>query len=169
MAIAECPREQEVFDAIATGRWPERSDAELRSHVSACASCGDLAMVAGPLIEARDAAWQDARVPASGTVWWRAQMRARREAARKAARPMTLVQAAGALAGIALLVALAAVAAPWLGNPLGEVTGLLSAGLPSITLPDIAALGGSWWIVLLVAGPFVILGPVAIYFAVSGE
>ena len=44
MAI-ECSREQDVLDAITTGRWPGRCDAELRDHVEFCGICQDVAAV----------------------------------------------------------------------------------------------------------------------------
>ena len=95
MANVECPREQDLLDALTAGRWPDRVDAELHTHVRDCAICTDLADVVGALYDARDVVYADVAVPASGTVWWRAQIRARREAAAQAARPVTIVQAPG--------------------------------------------------------------------------
>jgi hypothetical protein len=102
--VIECQREQDVIEAVAAGRWPGRVGAELAAHVAACAVCRDVALVAAVISAEQDAAWQDARVPSSAHVWWRAQMRARREAARAAARPITLIQgvAAGSAAGLAV-------------------------------------------------------------------
>ena len=99
----ECVREQDVLDAAATGRWPDRVDPELRAHVDACAVCADVAEVAPLFIAERDAAWEQADLPPASAVFWRAQLRVRREAAEQAARPMVLVQrAALAYAGVAL-------------------------------------------------------------------
>ena len=93
MNQTECARETDVVDAVTSGRWPERADAGLRAHVAGCAICADVAEVARALQDDHDAAWRDARVPSAGRVWWRAEMRARQEAARKAAQPMAFVQA----------------------------------------------------------------------------
>jgi hypothetical protein len=51
---------------------------------------------------------QQAHVPTPQIVWWRAQMRAREEAARTAARPILFTQALAIAALIGLLVSLAA-------------------------------------------------------------
>ena len=84
----ECPHEQDVLDAVATGRWPDRVDADLRDHARGCPVCGDAAELAPLFFADRDAAWQSAEVPSASSVWWRAQMRARREAAERAERPI---------------------------------------------------------------------------------
>jgi len=102
-----CPREHELWTAIATGRWPDAVDADLCAHVERCASCRDVAVVAVAL--ARDA--QDLRhastPPSSAIVWWRAQMRARQEAARAADRPITVVQAIAIACAAGLFLGLA--------------------------------------------------------------
>jgi len=102
-----CPRESALWTAIAAGRWPDAADADLRAHVESCASCRDVAVVAVAL--ARDA--QDLRhastPPSSAIVWWRAQMRARQEAARAADRPITIVQAIAIACAAGLFLGLA--------------------------------------------------------------
>ena len=45
------------------------------------------AAIAGAFFEDRDCAQAEAVVPSSSAVWWRAQIRAREEAARVATRP----------------------------------------------------------------------------------
>jgi hypothetical protein len=167
VAFAECTREQDVVDAVTSGRWPA-VEAGLRDHVSACQSCGDLVEVLAPLLDAGDAAWQDARVPSSGVVWWRAQMRARREATASANRPLTIAQVAGTLTAIAVLLGIAMVIAPWLDLSLTGSFQPLRLELEPVTLPGLATLAQHWWIALLV-GPWLILTPMAIYFAVGGD
>jgi hypothetical protein len=93
----DCPREQDVFDAIASRRWPHRADAALRDHVAACPVCADLADVAAPLALEQHIAWDEAvDLPPADVVYWRAQVRARAEAARRASLPIGLVQALSA-------------------------------------------------------------------------
>jgi hypothetical protein len=101
--VIDCQREQEVVDAIASGRWPKRVAAELTTHVAGCAVCQDVALIAAVIDADYEQAWRHVRVPSSAHVWWRAQMRARRDATRAAARPITLVQglAAASTAGLA--------------------------------------------------------------------
>jgi len=103
MKTAECGFEAEVLAAVVEGRWPERADAELRSHVAACPICSAAAAVAAALDADREALRADASVPDAGRVWWRAQLRARREAAKMAGRPITAAQvlALASAAGLA--------------------------------------------------------------------
>ena len=103
----ECSREQDVLDAVTAGRWPRRCDAELRSHVDGCGICQDVAAVFAAIADERDAAEHDVIVPPSSLVWWRAQIRAREEAAATAARPIAVVQivAVACLIGAALSLA----------------------------------------------------------------
>lgn len=105
----DCVREQDVLDAVASDRWPDRCGADLREHVRGCAICADVAEIAGALAEERDRTWSEADVPPATLVWWRAQMQARAEAARRAGRPITVAQ-------IVAIVCLAA--ATFLGLPL---------------------------------------------------
>ena len=114
MMRVECAREQDVLDAIAARRWPDRCDAELRDHVAACSICADVIDVVGPLTDSHDEIWQGIQVPSSGTVWWRAQLRAQQEAARKASRPITVVQGVAAVAALVVIVVAAYTIAPWL-------------------------------------------------------
>ena len=101
----ECPRERELLDALQASRWPG-SDESLQAHVSTCPSCTDLLAVVAPLLDEQRALQQEAAVPSSAIVWWRAQRRFRREAMEKAAQPISFVQgitiacAAGLLATV---------------------------------------------------------------------
>jgi hypothetical protein len=146
VTFAECPHEADVIDALTTTQWPEQCSDELQTHVAACDNCRTLVAALTPLGEA----WLDTRaaahVPASGMVWWRAQMRARREAARAAARPMTIVQAIAALAGVALLVTTLALLSPWV---IASFSG--SASLLLGTLPDVGGLTSNWAVAAAIA------------------
>jgi hypothetical protein len=163
VAIVECTREQDVVDALAAGRWPERCDPDLRSHVDGCAVCADLLEVVAPLLDARDVVYADVRVPSSGTVWWRAQVRARREAARQATRPITVAQTIAASIGVAGLVASIVVAAPWLGYSFAPLAGLQSFDAGSLALPDVSSLRRWAWVIAIVLGTWLIVAPIAIY------
>jgi len=135
-----CQYETPILRAIEARQWPDRCDDELRAHAASCADCADLVDVATALTEDRDVTARAARVPPSGAVWWRTQMRARQDAARAARRIINVVQAA------AVLVALVAVFL------------IVGPMLPAMhwSLPLIAAL----------ASPLV-LAPVAVYFALT--
>ena len=60
----------------------------------------------------------DARIhaepPSSARVWWRAQMRARQEAAQAANRPLRIVHAVAIACGAGLLLGLGTIAIAWL-------------------------------------------------------
>jgi hypothetical protein len=109
MTIIECPRESDVLDAVASGKWPHRVP-ELAGHVASCAVCSDVVAVAQAMRADHEVVWQEANIPSSGQAWWRAEMRARHEAILRASRPIAIAQ------GAALLVAIAVIGAiGWLG------------------------------------------------------
>lgn len=166
----ECAHEQDVLDALAARRWPARCDESLRAHVNSCALCTDLIEVASALLEDQEVAWTEARVPPSTIVWWRAQARAREEAARAAARPLAFIQGVAATMALWLAIAIGR-ALPW--SALGEWRKWLVQLAPSTTvrLPDFSSivtfLPGVLLLVLLAA--WLMLAPIAIYFAVNDE
>jgi hypothetical protein len=166
--ICECEREQDVLDAIATNRWPQRADTELQQHVAACAICADLVEVVRPLLDEAEQASEEVRVPPASVVWWRAQIRARNEAARAAARPLTIAH--GAAAVTALAVAVGLVVTGWARldgwrQSLQSFVGYVpSIGTPLPTFVAQHALG-----LALVAGTFLLLAPLVVYIAVSDE
>jgi hypothetical protein len=165
----ECDREQDVLDALAAGRWPDRCEADLRAHVTTCRLCTDLADVATALLNDHDSAWREARVPPSGVVWWRAQLRAREEAARAAGRPLAFIQGVAASFGVWLVVALVRAMPPAF---LSEWRTWAATAIPHVTfsLPDVARLTAAVPLsVLLILGAWLLLAPIAIYFAVADE
>jgi hypothetical protein len=165
----ECDREQDVLDALSAGRWPDRCDADLRAHVESCGLCTDLAEVATALLDDHDSAWREARVPPSGVVWWRAQLRAREEAARAAGRPLAFIQGVAASFALWLVVALVRAVPP---GYLSTWRGWGAAAIPYVTssLPDVARLTAAIPLgVLVILGAWLLLAPIAIYFAVADE
>lgn len=99
-----CPREIDLWHAIAAARWPADAAPDLRAHVASCSSCRDLALVASTLQDEAAAIHGEAAPPSSAIVWWRAQTRARQEAARLADQPISIVHAVAiaSVAGLAL-------------------------------------------------------------------
>ncbi len=102
-----CNQEAAVLEAVEAGRWPQACDAELREHVAQCAICSDVVLVAQLLQKEGQGARSEAVLPAAGLVWWKAQMRAKREAAARAAEPIALVQKAACAFAILSMVTLA--------------------------------------------------------------
>lgn len=172
MKQVDCRREEDVLDALTSGRWPDRAGDELRAHVAACAICSDVVEVASAVLMAREAEPTDMRIPSSAVMWWRAQMRARQEAAREAARPITIAQVVALVSVVALTAAGLVALSPWFG---GLLAGWLS-GVRSAALADMAAikapsalLTGGWMLPALMIGVWLVLAPVAIYLAVAEE
>ena len=168
MTIA-CGREEDVLDALASNRWPSRCDEELRTHVHHCPVCADLAEVAEALVNERDVAWRDARVPPAGVVWWRAQLRAREDAARAAVRPVAFIQGIAASVAVWLAVALFRALPPGYS---AEWQTWLAGVLPSakITLTDVTRVASTVPLaIVIIIGASLLLAPLAIYLALADE
>jgi hypothetical protein len=103
MSRIECKHETDILDAVASGRWPERADAELREHASTCGICSEVAMISTLYRDDYSEAMEQVRVPSAGLVWWKSELRARREAVRVASRPITLVTGIAGACAIAVL------------------------------------------------------------------
>jgi hypothetical protein len=97
------------------GRWPERLESELAGHVAGCEVCREAAGLAEAFEGEADAARREAsgRLPDAGLVWWRAQVRARREAERAAMRPITAAQLVAAAFGMGAAGAVFGATAEW--------------------------------------------------------
>lgn len=140
---SECPRENEVLEAVLAGR-------ALPPHVLECQPCSDLALVAGTIRQDAERASREANVPPSGAVWWRMQRRMHREKAQQATRMVTLVYAATLAATVLGVVFL-------LGGLRHDWQEWLMAA--AVSAPPVA---------LLVCGATaLLLMPVAVYYALA--
>ena len=92
MKTPQCEKEPTVTELLQSGRWPEACDAALRSHVEICAVCSEIVLLSRLLQDDNAALLADVKLPDAGLVWWKAQLRARREAAEAAARPIALAE-----------------------------------------------------------------------------
>jgi predicted anti-sigma-YlaC factor YlaD len=102
MSAGPCRREAELVAALGRGFL----DVDLLAHLEECASCRELRLVAGALLEERAAAVKEAPVPGSGTMWWRMQLRHRQEARTAARRALLVGQALTLAVAMTLLLAL---------------------------------------------------------------
>jgi len=152
MSRIECSHETDILDAVASGRWPERVDVELREHAAACAICSEVAVVSSLYREDYSAAMDQIRVPSAGLVWWKSELRARREAVRVASRPITLV------AGIAGTCAVAVLAVVLMA--LSKQFDMAAVSAFVLAQPMVL------WVVL---AAILALTPVALYFVYSDE
>ena len=146
MAKRNCDREFEVLECAASGRVGE----ELRAHIASCESCGELFDVAGAVAGDRAALMRNAHPPSAGLVWWRAHMRAQREAAQAAVRAGTFVQV-----GLLATAIVAALVILGISIDIHAVFASIVASSQRFAVPLIAL--AAW----------LILAPVAVYFAVT--
>ena len=160
-----CPHEEDVLAAIATGRWPDRVETELRAHAAACAICQDSVAVARAFACRETPAGS---VPDASLVWFRAQLRARAEATRLAGRPITIAQAVAFAAVVGVLGAVFGAASPWLRDALRWVVGALAhldpRGVP--VPPALGTLVAEHAGLTIAVGLTVMLMPIAIYWAI---
>lgn len=165
MTPLECRREADVVDAVTSQRWPDRVDDDLRAHVAHCAVCADVAEVASALREDHDTTWVEAaRLPSSDVVWFRAQARARAEAARQAARPIAVMQAVGLAGATGVISLLIGVVAYWVWQRADWVTMLPASNPLSFDVMGFAMRG-----VLLAIALWLVLAPVAVYLVASDD
>jgi hypothetical protein len=173
----DCCREDDVLDALTSSRWPDRVDDDIKGHVATCAICADVVAVASAVLEVRNDEPGEMRIPSSAVMWWRAQMRARQEAAREAARPITVAQVVAAVTLVAVAVSALIALSPWVAGVLGGwmpdveiTTGLVALGLAALGAPS-GVLTQGWVLSAVVVGlgVWLVLAPVAIYFAVADD
>ncbi len=157
MKPVECDFEPEVLSAVVQRRWPARVDDSLRSHVSQCAICSDVAAVAGAVDEAGEAMRPSVEVPPGGRVWWLAQMRARREAAEAAGRPITAAQVIALAAAVGLLGACFGATSAWFQSVVREFAALL---------PSAAALVAEHSLLIAALAAVLFVAPTAVYLAI---
>ncbi len=164
MKAEECEFEAEVLAAVVQGRWPERVDASLLAHVAGCPMCADVAAIAGAIDGAREE-MRAAAVPDSGRVWWRAQMRARREAAEAAGRPITAAQVIAFGCAVGLLGACFGATSTWFQTVLGRIGGLKIQEVVTFASALLAGHG----VLALAMGAALLLVPAAVYLAMLRE
>jgi hypothetical protein len=166
----DCPREQEVVNAVLGGRWPDRCDESLVDHAAHCVTCREVAQVSVLLHEDVDHARIDVIVPAAGQIWWRAAVRARLESTQAAARPMTWMHAI--TSAIIVGVFLAGLTAVWPMVPgvLNMIRSVSSEMRPSpeITSALTSGLAMSAGIAA-VAAMVLVITPLALYFVLSDD
>lgn len=172
MTRKTCDREQDVLDAVASRRWPGRAGEDLSEHVASCRLCADLACVVEALLNDGELDAPVRELPPASLVWWRAQLRAREEAARAALRPIRTVQAAALACAGVLVIGAAIVGLPVvtgavstaLGHAIAAISRLDAQAAADAAMSPLANRG-----VQIAAGAWLILAPVAAYLAFSRE
>lgn len=166
----DCVHETAVVNAVLSGSWPQRCDETLVAHADTCATCAEIASVATLLREDVEHARIEAHVPAAGQVWWRAAVRARLESTHAATKPMTWMH--GITAAVVLGAFLAGLTALWprLSAVLGKAVSVMPELLPGTEVTTAIADGLRLSVLAgVVAALFMIVAPLAIYFALSDD
>jgi hypothetical protein len=138
-----CSREDELLDALGRGYL----GAELTSHIATCSACSELHTVAGALLDERIDAMAEAPVPSAGTMWFRLQMRHRKEIQTAARRSLLIGQAVTLMIAVALIATL-------LGARFTEVRELVASVRLSTPL-------------MFVIGTWALLAPIGGYIAIK--
>lgn len=162
---SDCPREADVLEAVAFGRWPEQCR-ELVTHVASCAVCADLVEVAQALRDDREWLCREAQPPTAGMVWWRATIRARADAARTATQPISVLQgiaAATIVGAVAGLVTVGWQSAHWSDRVTGLAVQLQSGSAVVASASTLAVP------ILLAVSAGLVLAPLAIYFTLADD
>lgn len=162
MTLRPCTKQAEVASMLARGHWPNACPPELRAHLANCRSCADLVMVTHAFQQSRAAATQEARPPAPGVVWWRAQLRKRNAAMEQVSKPLVggyvFAFAITLLVAFAVVVFQARQGFPWLAW-LGE------RHVESLSPSALLASGGGLLILIPVFAAVAVVGAVFVYFS----
>jgi hypothetical protein len=165
MNPVECEFESEVLAAALQSRWPDRVDAQLRAHVAECAICSDVIVISGAMDDAREDAYGHTVVPDSGRVWWRAQLRARREAAQTAGRPITAAQVIAFACAVGLLGACFGATSTWFQSALARISSAAIGFETKSLLPSATALMAEHGALVLATAAVLFVVPAAVYWA----
>jgi flagellar biosynthesis regulator FlaF len=165
VTAVDCPREADVLEAIAAQRWPHRVDDALQAHVAACPVCADVALMVPLFAAERESALLDAVVvPPSQVVWFRAQARARADAARQAARPIAIMQAVGLASAAAVISVFIGAIAWWVWTRTSWLQAIADVSLVPVDSMHIAIRG-----TLLAIALWLLLAPVAVYLVAADD
>lgn len=92
MGIPDCENERLIVEAVQSGLWPDGCGPALVLHAQKCEVCRDALLVAQFLQAQPPESLHQVRLPGAELVWWKAQLKARREAAERAARPVSIAE-----------------------------------------------------------------------------
>jgi hypothetical protein len=165
MTFRSCSYEKEVGQALKDGHWPEGCAAELRHHVEACASCGDLVLVTQTFQSAKSESVREAPAGSPGLLWWRAQLRRRNAVTERVSRPITI---AGTFAWIVVLLVTVMFAASQYNHGLHWAAwwaGLEPARLLPFLSGDRARQDGNLLLIIPGLGVLALLSGIVVYLA----
>jgi hypothetical protein len=143
--MTPCPREPEIIRAITTGAGDATLSPDETDHLRDCADCREAAAISSALLDDPSSAWEEASAPSADIVWFRAQLKARAEAAKLAARPVFFVQALAAAAVV------------------GGVAGMAGT-MGTLDISAVASRG-----ILLAFAVWLVIVPVAVYLVATED
>jgi hypothetical protein len=135
--MSDCSQESIVAAALAKGELPE----ELRLHLAGCAVCGEVHSIARRMLLLADGLAEELTGeprPSAASMWWRLNLRIRRDRARRAEMPLIWMTRIF-YAAIAILAALLVASMPGALRPAAAI-GLLALG--AVVLPVAITLWG---------------------------
>ena len=122
-----CPEESGVVDAA---RLDSALPVDLAAHAAACPACSEALIAVSFLLDA--SAPEASAVPPAGLVYWKAELRTRRERTEQALRPLRWTEA-GSVGVLAIFSVGVGVATDWT--------------IAAASIGFCVALGGCWWAV----------------------
>jgi hypothetical protein len=137
MARMDCPFESEVLELATSGAWPARASESLRAHAETCGVCRDLALVSVAIADAHSDTHARPALPSAGTVWFRAQIRARQDAVKEVARPITIAQAIGFAACVGVVGAVFGATTGWFQRMLTRAGAYAAERVTGWNLPEL--------------------------------
>ena len=134
--MSDCPQESRIATAVANGSLPQ----DLLLHVAGCPVCREAHSIAGKMRHFANGLSEDPR-PSATSMWWRLNLRMRRERANHAEKPLVWMSRI-LYASIPLTVGLELTFIPGLS---GRVAVIGVAALGAVVLPVAIALAG-WFV-----------------------
>jgi predicted anti-sigma-YlaC factor YlaD len=169
MKPIECEFEGDALAAALQSRWPDHVDAQLRAHVADCPTCADVVTVASAVEDAREEMRARTLIPDSGLVWWRAQLRARREAAETAGRPITAAQLVAFACAVGLLGACFGATSTWFQSAFRSIASSLGGFDAKAFLHLASTLLAEHGALVLAMAVMLFLVPTAVYLVVGRD
>ena len=128
------------------------------------------AIVAEALASERSDAHREATPPSAAVVWWRAQMRARQEAARLADKPIVIVHAVAIACGLGVALTLAGIVLTAVRGSFGWFTDLYAGAATAATSLATTELSSHWVTLSLTAALVsLVIASVAALFVLADE
>jgi hypothetical protein len=171
MTLRPCSRQSDIQQLLASGHWPHACPPDLRAHLADCRSCADLLLVTQAFQQSRSAAASEVRLPAPGSIWWRAQLRRRNTAVERVSKPIfgayVFALSIVVLVATALAISQAHHGLCWLD----WLSQSQSAGLDIQSFNPLTLLNAGWSLTVLIPilATLALVGAVAVYLATERQ